>query len=61
MSETITISKAEYIRLRRNNNLLEALRVLGVDNWDGWDESNVFCRDADEALDNELGINQSTD
>lgn len=38
MSEdTITISKEEYNELIDDQNLLNALRSAGVDNWEGYD------------------------
>lgn len=35
--ETVTISKREYEELEKDCLLLNALRSVGVDNWDGYD------------------------
>lgn len=40
--ETITITKAEYIRLRKSDLFLEYLQGGGVDNWEWYDEA---CRE----------------
>lgn len=36
-SDTITITKKEYEKLKEKRDLLDALEAAGVDNWDGWD------------------------
>ena len=36
-SETVTITKKEYLSMRRNELLLLAARNQDVDNWDGWE------------------------
>lgn len=38
-NETVTIDVSEYLYLRQNSALLEALQGGGVDNWDGYDFS----------------------
>lgn len=37
MEETITISKREYERLQKSEDLLDCLLACGVDNWNGCD------------------------
>lgn len=37
MSETITITLAEYKLLKSDSRLLSALKGAGVDNWEGYD------------------------
>jgi hypothetical protein len=37
--ETVIISKAEYLGLLRDSNLLSCLEACGVDNWQGWDDA----------------------
>lgn len=37
--EMVTITKKEYERLRRNEDLLECLNDSGVDNWEWYDEA----------------------
>lgn len=37
MEDNITISRIEYVNMRRDQLLLESLRDAGVDNWEGWD------------------------
>lgn len=39
MSKTITISVEEYNELLDDAEFLNALRMAGVDNWDGYDEA----------------------
>lgn len=39
MSDTVTISGTEYVRLLEDSQLLNALRAAGVDNWEGWDHA----------------------
>lgn len=39
MEETVTITKAEYERLRSDSELLGCLEACGVDNWCGWDDA----------------------
>ncbi len=39
MSKTITISVEEYNDLLDDAEFLNALRMAGVDNWDGYDEA----------------------
>lgn len=36
--ETITITKADYLRMLEAELTLEALEAMGVDNWGGYDE-----------------------
>lgn len=45
MSETITISKAEYERLKKDQRWLWDLEAVGVDNWQGIDEAIEFRRE----------------
>lgn len=35
----IEIPLEEYLDLQRDSELLDALRVGGVDNWEGWDDA----------------------
>ena len=44
--EIVTIGKAEYNNLRKDAMILEHLRALGVDNWDGY--SMPICNYCDE-------------
>ena len=37
MEKMVTISVEEYEKLKEDQKLLEALKWVGVDNWDGWD------------------------
>lgn len=37
--EMITITQEEYDELLDDQLFLEALRIVGVDNWDGYDEA----------------------
>lgn len=37
MEKMITISVEEYEKLKEDQKLLEALKWVNVDNWDGWD------------------------
>lgn len=37
--ETVTITVKEYNRLQEDANFLEALRTVGVDNWEGYEEA----------------------
>ena len=40
---TVTISKAYFDQLVRDQEFLEALRAAGVDNWCGWgDACDIF-------------------
>ena len=39
MPKTITISEEEYNDLLDDAEFLSALRMAGVDNWDGYDEA----------------------
>ena len=39
MSETITITKAEYDRPRKSELFLDCLSAAGVDNWEWYDEA----------------------
>lgn len=48
-NETVTISKAEYYRLRLNCEKFEMLEAAGVDNWDGCDYA--FNGECGESLD----------
>ena len=51
--ETVTISKKEYIRLKKSHSHLSYLEVLGVDNWEGYcrpdfdDDGNVIDEDGE--------------
>lgn len=36
MSDTVTIQKEEYLRLKKCNVKLRALEWAGVDNWEGY-------------------------
>lgn len=36
-TETVTISKKEYLSLLEDRNMLTALENAGVDNWNGYD------------------------
>lgn len=38
-TETITISLEEYEELVEDQEMLEALRCCGVDNWDGYSDA----------------------
>ena len=43
MSKTVTISVEEYNDLLDDAEFLNALRMAGVDNWDGYDEAiNIY-------------------
>jgi len=35
--QTVKITQKEYDKLLKDQELLDALRAEGVDNWDGWD------------------------
>lgn len=37
--KTVTISEAEYKRLLKDSEFLDALRAVGVDNWEGYSEA----------------------
>ena len=40
--ETVTITKNEYDRLVKDSVFLDALRQMGVDNWEGYGEAQKF-------------------
>ena len=43
MPKTVTISVEEYEELIDDAEFLRALRMAGVDNWDGYDEAiNIY-------------------
>ena len=43
MSKTVTIPEEEYNDLLDDAEFLNALRMAGVDNWDGYDEAiNIY-------------------
>lgn len=44
----IEISLEEYDALIADQNLLEALRNAGVDNWEGWDDAIDALHEGDE-------------
>jgi hypothetical protein len=47
MSEkTVTISEEEYKQLKKDSLFLECLQGVGVDNWEGWDDSMELFREA---------------
>ena len=48
MEETVTISKKEYEELLKDQRILDALRAVGVDNWDGWDDAMDIYHDGDD-------------
>lgn len=52
MSDTVTISEAEYTRLLMDEKILAALEAGGVDNWEWYSESlrdaGLFPDDEDE-------------
>ena len=37
--KVITISQTQYLELLDDQKLLDALRAVGVDNWQGWDDA----------------------
>jgi hypothetical protein len=40
MSEnTVTLTKAEYLRLMNQDRFLDALEAAGVNNWEGYEEA----------------------
>ena len=39
MEETVTITKKEYERLQKSEDILEGLRAVGLDNWHGYDDA----------------------
>lgn len=39
MSDEVTMSQSEYGKMKLDQDLLEALRQTGVDNWDGWGDA----------------------
>jgi hypothetical protein len=47
MEEQITISKKEYESLLEENRFLDALRMAGVDNWEGYNEAWNIIREWD--------------
>ena len=47
-SSTITIGTKLYDELVRDQQILDALRAAGVDNWDGWDEAMEMLGESNE-------------
>lgn len=45
--EMITITKAEYDRLREDSEWLSWLEGAGVDNWEGFDEARAMRDEAE--------------
>ncbi len=45
MEETVTIPKSKYDALRQDTLFLEALRQLGVDNWEGFSEAHKLVKE----------------
>lgn len=41
-AETVTISRAEYLRLERDSQWLACLEMAGVDNWAGIEEAMIM-------------------
>lgn len=37
VDETVTLTRAEYLRLMEDSFVLEQMRMAGVDNWQGMD------------------------
>jgi hypothetical protein len=49
MSEpTTTITVREYTSLKRDSELMDALRAAGVDNWAGYEEAMAMLPDEDD-------------
>lgn len=46
--ETVTIPKKEYDELLDDSHLLNCLRAVGVDNWQGWDDAIDMYNNKDE-------------
>ena len=44
----VSIPKSTYLALRKDSNLLEALRQAGVDSWDWYDEARKQAHQWDE-------------
>lgn len=51
-AETYLISEKELLRLIRRDELLDALEVGGVDDWEGWDWSLEDYVEAEDIPDN---------
>ena len=51
--ETIEISLGEYNRLQEVDELMDALKCLGVDNWDGYYEAQEMVKEWNELINNE--------
>lgn len=46
--KTITITEKEYNQLIQDQEFLQALQVVGVDNWEGYGEARKMMRGNDE-------------
>lgn len=44
-TETVTISKQEYDKLKKRDEFLSALEAAGVDNWDGIEYAHEIMED----------------
>ena len=49
-TEMVTITKAEYDELVKDQKFLIALQAAGVDNWDGYEYANSYYEIAIDAL-----------
>lgn len=51
MEETITITKAEYMRLKERDEFLSCLEAEGVDNWSGYGDAQQSFQACEEGHD----------
>ena len=48
MDETVTISRKEYDQLKKDTDMLNALKACVVDNWEGYSEAHKYLREQEE-------------
>jgi hypothetical protein len=48
MGELITITKAEYMRLKERDEFLSCLEAEGVDNWSGYGDAQQAFQDCED-------------
>lgn len=44
-TETVTISKSEYVKLKGDSDFLSALFAAGVDSWEGYEQAQEAMQD----------------
>lgn len=48
---TVTIPSETYFELLQDQRMLIALRMAGVDNWEGFTDALDYCREMQEEVD----------